>query len=153
MKIPFNANYHIRVKLTDLGRRLHKAEFEGYGISAGLEYQPPKENREGWSRWQLWRLMQCFGDHVGNGFDLVFETNIEVEIMDNLDISKIICDKALGSSNGIEYLAEHFHLAPEIIEKVLKGRDVIQCLECKVWYNGATLRSPEGAVIPCSFCI
>lgn len=63
----FNINDTVRVRLTDYGRAALRGEFK-----------PPKQDEDGWSDWQLWALMQAFGDRVNVGFPLCFETEIEI---------------------------------------------------------------------------
>lgn len=75
----FNINHIVRVRLTDLGRKLmiknHNALF---GNRAHLvEVRSPSEI-DGWSELQLWYLMAEFGQHLNNGCDLPFETEIEI---------------------------------------------------------------------------
>jgi hypothetical protein len=85
--VKFNINDTVRVRLTDYGRAALREDWESttdiyYASPASRafrgEYQPPKEDEQGWSEWQLWRLMQVFGDHVNLGFPLCFETEIEI---------------------------------------------------------------------------
>ncbi len=81
---PFNINDYVRVKLTDLGRSVLAADDVLFwarhgGRPSGIgAYKPPKEDSEGWSKWQLWSLMQAFGSHLNLCCDPVFETTIEL---------------------------------------------------------------------------
>ena len=52
----FSSNDFVRVKLTERGRaRLRQAHDDLYsGLSSPPDYNPPKEDDEGWSRWQFW---------------------------------------------------------------------------------------------------
>ena len=83
----FNINDTVRVRLTDYGRavlrddwqsttNIYYARPEQRAIRG--EYKPPKEDENGWSEWQLWALMEAFGEHTGNGCRLSFETEIEI---------------------------------------------------------------------------
>lgn len=80
--IPFNINEYVRVRLTDRGRKLHRKQHDEIYASVGAkispEYRPPTEDKDGWSRWQLWYLMMLFGDDVYIARPLAFETNIEL---------------------------------------------------------------------------
>ena len=79
-KIRFNINNYVWVKLTSEGRKIKKkieddfrSEFPSYlGI-------PMIENSDGWSRWQLWELMEMFGSSLCNGCSVPFETEILIE--------------------------------------------------------------------------
>jgi hypothetical protein len=79
----FNLNDHVRVKLTDHGRKIHREQFRELNarlpLAANMQYTPPKEDAEGWSRWQLWELMSRFGEHIGMCQPNVFDLWIEFE--------------------------------------------------------------------------
>lgn len=77
----FNVNNHVRVKLTDYGRRvLRKWHDDLYWRSEKPpEYHPPKEDADGWSRWQLWDLMSKLGPSISMSMAVPFETEIEIE--------------------------------------------------------------------------
>lgn len=79
--VQININDIVRVKLTDLGRCIHAMEHDLFWAKTGREppaYVPPKEDAEGWSEWQLWRVMELFGPHLGFGSKTPFETVIHV---------------------------------------------------------------------------
>jgi hypothetical protein len=78
---PFNINEYVWVKLTDRGRAIHREQHEALNEQfpkCKLEYCPPKEDAQGWSKWQMWSLMQELGPHVGMGIEPAFETNIVI---------------------------------------------------------------------------
>lgn len=68
-EVRFNINDYVRVQLTDKGRQLHRERHERlFGEHfAQLPYIPPKEDADGWSRWQLWALMEELGGHCHIG--------------------------------------------------------------------------------------
>lgn len=76
----FNINHCIKVKLTDLGRKIHKENYERVlgKMLYKYPYQPKAEDKNGWSKWQAWDFMATFGPHVGNGCDIPCETEIEI---------------------------------------------------------------------------
>lgn len=81
----FNLNDYVRVRLTDHGRMIHREDFEQLRAqcpNGTLRYSPPKEDAEGWSRWQMWNLMYHFGNAMGPGCDLPFEIDIILEVPD-----------------------------------------------------------------------
>jgi hypothetical protein len=82
--IPFNTNHYVVVKLTEFGKGVHKQNFIDFWKAEKrappYEYEPPKEDPDGWSRWQLNELMYEFGRHCYNGGQLCFETDIELLI-------------------------------------------------------------------------
>lgn len=69
-----NINEEVLIKLTDKGRAIHRQWHEN--LIPGYTYTPPVENEHGYSVWQLWMVMQVFGKHLSNGFDIPFETEI-----------------------------------------------------------------------------
>jgi hypothetical protein len=82
--IKFNVNSYVRVRLTDKGRELHRADWDS--LLKPLkpprwEYQPPQEN-DGWWRTQAWHLMQLFGPHITMGMPAPFQTEILIEVED-----------------------------------------------------------------------
>jgi hypothetical protein len=81
----FNINNHVRVRLTDLGRQIHRADYDDLVKLCGhvpYPYTPVAEDKDGWSEWQAWCLMSLFGKHLGNGRPLPFETVIRIEAVE-----------------------------------------------------------------------
>jgi len=80
--LSLNINDHVRVKLTDAGRAVHKANHERLFATANfkIDYVAPKEDENGWSTWQMWKLMGEFGAYMTQGnMHLPFETDILIE--------------------------------------------------------------------------
>jgi len=78
----FNINDYVRVRLTDHGRQVHRQSHHDFWTSIGRpvpEYHPPREDESGWSRWQLWQLMEAFGDHIGISLPNCFDLTIEID--------------------------------------------------------------------------
>ena len=76
----FNMNDCVKVKLTIKGREAHRKNHENLIMrfpNLKLKYVPPKEDDEGYSKWQLWCLMEEFGKHVHIGMDSLFDSDIE----------------------------------------------------------------------------
>lgn len=74
----FNINHEVEVQLTPLGRRLLREKYNAKRAWGAVEYQPPTEDAEGWSRWQLWELMAQLGPHMSMGMSLVIRTTIRI---------------------------------------------------------------------------
>ena len=82
-RIPFNVIETVYVKFTDAGRaelkRQHndlKRDFPQIGEEVLI-----KEDEFGWSKWQLWSLIDSFGHLVNMGnTQLPFETLIEFSV-------------------------------------------------------------------------
>lgn len=82
----FNINSEVKVKMKPMGHAIHRAAhmklYHDYPLNSKPEYVPIKEDEEGWSTWQLWRLMNEFGEHLYNGAEIPFEA--EIEIVDDM---------------------------------------------------------------------
>lgn len=81
----FNINNYVWVQLTPYGRDLLRRKHEDLCKKTGrifneYPYVPPREDSDGWSKWQMWDLMMKFGPDIWHGSDLPFKTNIRVEI-------------------------------------------------------------------------
>ena len=72
----FNINETVLVKLTDYGREIWRTS------NLSLNLPPPTpvaEDREGWSSWQMWLLMEVFGPYIHMGAtSLPFEPTIRI---------------------------------------------------------------------------
>ena len=77
----FNINNYVQVKLTDRGRNEHKRQHnELLNTSPGIgPYRSPKEDAEGWSKWQAWDLISTFGHMIRMGIQLPFESTIRID--------------------------------------------------------------------------
>jgi repressor LexA len=80
----FNINDYVKVRLTDVGRQLHRKNWEDIIPETPLKieflnkYQPPSEDNNGWSEWQMWDLMSEFGRYMYLNCNPPFETEIEI---------------------------------------------------------------------------
>lgn len=76
----FNINETVRVKLTETGiaelRRQHE-ELKAL-FPTVREFTPPETDTDGWSKHQLWSLMQALGHLCVMGCALPFETTIDI---------------------------------------------------------------------------
>ena len=82
--VTFNINDYVQVRLTDRGRACLRENYDklnaAYGGKLTFKHTPPKEDKDGWSRWQAWSLMQDLGPHISMGMNPPFETTIRVEV-------------------------------------------------------------------------
>jgi hypothetical protein len=67
----FNINQHVKVQLTDYGRKLYQEFYDSERI--------PYEDSYGWSTWQMWELMEIYGEHLGLTNKNPFNLNILIE--------------------------------------------------------------------------
>jgi len=78
----FNINNTVLVKLTDRGRKVLKEQHEQFckdfpSIPEKVkEYEPKKEDANGFTEFQLWVLMETFGPYTHIGMETMFETEI-----------------------------------------------------------------------------
>jgi len=79
----FNINETVKVRLTEFGKGLHKKQWEDFWNSHGkldkFPYEPPKEDENGYCEFQMWDLMEKFGNHCGLCKELAFETVILID--------------------------------------------------------------------------
>ena len=77
--VPFNLNEYVRVKLNQRGLDILKADAEELRKTFPKlpAWEPPKTDADGWSKHQLWSLMQDFGPHITLGGNPPMETGIE----------------------------------------------------------------------------
>jgi len=73
----FNINEFVKVKLTDHGRQQYiEWYFSLYKGNPPYSFIPMEEDENGYSKWQMWKLMQVFGANISIGCILPFETEI-----------------------------------------------------------------------------
>jgi hypothetical protein len=77
-QIEFNINQNVYVQLTPYGKEIlrDRARFYDYPYI-------DKQETDGWSRWQLWDLLQTFGGCIYLGSPKIpFSTDIRIEVND-----------------------------------------------------------------------
>jgi hypothetical protein len=80
LEVTLNLNDYVYIRMTDFGRQEHKRQYEE--LRKEFRYLPEdaqiKEDDDGWSRWQLYNIMNIFGHLLYNGAQqLPFETYIK----------------------------------------------------------------------------
>jgi hypothetical protein len=79
----FNINETVKVRLTEYGKKLHKQQWVDFWSSIGRlnenPYAPPQEDENGYVKFQMWDLMEKFGNHCGLCKELAFETVILID--------------------------------------------------------------------------
>lgn len=82
MDFKFNINYNVKVKLTDYGVSILKQRHYDLDQSIrahggkGLGEFKDRRDKEGYQTFQMWSLMETFGEYMSIGSPLVFETEI-----------------------------------------------------------------------------
>lgn len=78
IEVVFNLNDWVKVKLNEQGRKLLYQNYVSLwqGRKPPYAFSLPKEDEEGWSKWQLWSLMGHFGPHVQLGMQAPFDTQM-----------------------------------------------------------------------------
>ena len=76
----FNINDYVLVKLTVAGRWLHRKRHDELRreYPSLPKYVPPKADADGYTKWQLWELMQVFGPGMSLVRDPPFEMVIRI---------------------------------------------------------------------------
>lgn len=82
MHVLFNVNDNVFVKLTEVGKQKLREQDEQFERDTGVKSvgSTPKEDSEGWSKWQLWDLMNRLGKHCYNGCKPPFDVTIRLEV-------------------------------------------------------------------------
>ena len=79
----FNINNYVQVRLTDCGRKRLRENYDALAAKFGgrlpFAFRLPTEDKDGWSRWQAWDLINQLGEHTGIRFTPPFETTIRIE--------------------------------------------------------------------------
>ena len=85
----FNINYNVRVKLTEQGKQLLERDHNDFWSSHGkldeFPYKPPKEDEDGYVKFQLWSLMDKLGKYCGLCCEPPFDTVILIDDKDLKD--------------------------------------------------------------------
>ena len=75
-----NWNYWIKVRLTPYGKDIFYHQFDRLilqGVLKPSDRGYPKEDKEGYSQFQLWQFMQLYGPHIGMGLrDIIVDACI-----------------------------------------------------------------------------
>lgn len=77
----FNINHYVWVKLTPMGRSILRKEHDDLRRSypSLAEYTEPVVDEDGYTKFQLWSLMNTFGHCMMWGGNLPFETVVRFE--------------------------------------------------------------------------
>lgn len=84
--IDFNINDYVKVKLTEKGKYIYYHQFDDINECirkiGGNPLNPIelKYDDDGYVEFQLWHLMEIFGEHLFNGCEVPFNTTIRLEI-------------------------------------------------------------------------
>jgi len=74
--IEFNINNYVYVQLTEIGLSQLKRRYDDLNIG---KFEPPATDQDGWSKHQMWELMQSLGSKCGNGFNNPFMTGFRFD--------------------------------------------------------------------------
>lgn len=80
--IPFNINSTVRVRVNERGEaHLLKRHVEQFGDYLDkFPYRPKATDENGYSRWQLWDLMQSFEGCIHLGCHMPYDPEILMEV-------------------------------------------------------------------------
>ena len=74
-----NTNDTVKVKLTDYGKDIYFHQYDHFNKQQGrtiIEPRYPKVDESGYTEFQLWHLMELYGNYIHLASELPFETNI-----------------------------------------------------------------------------
>ena len=75
-----NINRYVWVRLTDKGRiLLDEHDRRLLEVIKSLKKLPERREKDGWTQFQLWELMEIFGPYMGHGVEQPFEAHIELD--------------------------------------------------------------------------
>jgi hypothetical protein len=90
--IEWNVNDFVWVRLTAVGRDIHRKDHDDFVTALGRKwidgpeaarerfpYTPPAVDVDGWSKFQGWHLMKMFGPYIYLGGPNPFETTVRFE--------------------------------------------------------------------------
>ena len=75
-EVRINLNETVKVKLTDLGKEIYYHQFDELNLRCGrVVCKPsfPKEDAEGYAKFQLWHFMELYGEYMGMAKSNVIE--------------------------------------------------------------------------------
>lgn len=86
----FNINNNLRVKLTEFGKQMLEQDYNEFWSSHGkldkFLYEPPKEDEDGYVKFQGWVLFEKLGKYCGLGCELPFDIAILIDDEDLRDM-------------------------------------------------------------------
>jgi hypothetical protein len=93
----FNINATVKVRLTKFGKELHKKQWEDFWSSwnrlEDFHYNPLKTDPDGYVEFQMWNLMETFGNHIRLCKEPAFETVILIDDKDLINTTTPIKPK------------------------------------------------------------
>ena len=109
----FNMNDSVKVRLTEYGRNVIKAEHEREfaGNLDRFPYTGTPTDEEGYTQFQLWVLAKTFGHVMNNGAKLAFDTEIKIVLDNTLPVQGE--DKSKGEKTNMKQIKR--------IDAVVKG--------------------------------
>lgn len=103
MAININLNEIVKVKLTDLGKEIFYHQHDEFNKRMGKEVIKPKyprEDEDGYSRFQLWYFIELYGNHFGMGYPNVI---LPLEIIYEHGENVVRCKDCKHHSFDAEY--------------------------------------------------
>lgn len=79
--VDFNINDYVWVRLTQTGKLIHRRRYDELRreVPSLPKYRAPLPDAAGYTRWQMWELMQTFGPHISMAADPPFHLDIKFE--------------------------------------------------------------------------
>ena len=107
-EVRINLNEFVKVKLTNLGKDIYYHQFDELNQQWGkivCEPSFPKEDAEGYTKFQLWNFIEIYGEHFGmtkpnviEPLDIIYELELEDTSMTDSVFDRLV--KVLDTNCG-----------------------------------------------------
>lgn len=124
----FNINKYVRVRLTDRGREILRRRDADLRLLLPTYMPAQAAEEDGWSKWQLRDLMSTFGEHIGLGGPVPFETDIEIAVDEqqrpescDVDHLRSLLQRFIEAGAVLESVDIHEDLVRKMVQVSLTG--------------------------------
>lgn len=80
--IDTNLNYHIKIRLNELGKKLYNDFWKNIFPEKDDFYNELKKDKDGYCSFQMWQFMEVFGSHIHLGCEPFADFNVLIEKKD-----------------------------------------------------------------------
>lgn len=91
--ISFNVNDYVKVNLTEDGIAELQKQRDELRAPSLKDVPLFGKDDEGWTKFQLWDLMNCFGHMMYMGGKIPFETTILIDAGDDVSVPTVVGEK------------------------------------------------------------
>lgn len=123
-----NLNEYVKVKLSDLGKEIYYHQYDETNRTIELHGEKPikptmpKVDEEGYTQFQIWQLMNLYGEYMTMCGERVFET-LDVIICGGEPVVETVSDSKEAENNHIltEEDVKVFYEAMERLHRAFMG--------------------------------